>query len=212
MPAISAFVAVFEAKALNCTELLKSCLAGGNRIINYHRQTNRYRQNGNIWQNTWSTFFIRIRSVFYLFSQTNNNKKTNTLHLYSMCGGKEFKAQREDHAATAYHGCKNLTHTSKIRHVKRIQMVVTVTVGSRFAFFLLLKAGEESNATKLSREEIWSLKTRTVARKSWIGGLNLRKGNWHSEILIKSSLIYSVSYLNSEGLSLPVPTVAIGLA
>jgi len=156
--------------------------------------------------------FYKDQICFLSVFTNKQQKKTNTLHLYSMCGGKEFKAQREDHAATAYHGCKNLTHTSKIRHVKRIQMVVTVTVGSRFAFFLLLKAGEESNATKLSREEIWSLKTRTVARKSWIGGLDLRKGNWHSEILIKSSLIYSVSYLNSEGLSLPVPTVAIGLA
>jgi len=26
----------------------------------------------------------------------------------------------------AYHGCKNLTHTSKTRQVKRTQMVVTV--------------------------------------------------------------------------------------
>jgi len=26
----------------------------------------------------------------------------------------------------AYHDCKNLTHTSKTRHVKRTQMVVTV--------------------------------------------------------------------------------------
>ena len=26
----------------------------------------------------------------------------------------------------AYHGCKNLTHTSKTAHVQRIQMVVTV--------------------------------------------------------------------------------------
>jgi len=55
---ITAFVAAFDAKALNCTELLKSCLAGGNKIINCHRQTNRKRRNWNIWQNTWSTFFI----------------------------------------------------------------------------------------------------------------------------------------------------------
>jgi len=33
---ISAFVAAFDAKALNCTELLESYLAGGNRIINCH--------------------------------------------------------------------------------------------------------------------------------------------------------------------------------
>jgi len=56
VPTITAFVAAFDAKALNCTELLKSYLTGGNRIINCHRQTNRNRHNWNIWQNTWSTF------------------------------------------------------------------------------------------------------------------------------------------------------------
>jgi len=39
VPTITALVAAFDAKALNCTELLKSYLAGGNRIINCHRQT-----------------------------------------------------------------------------------------------------------------------------------------------------------------------------
>jgi len=39
----SAFVAAFDAKALSCTELLMSCLAGGNSIINCHRQTNQNR-------------------------------------------------------------------------------------------------------------------------------------------------------------------------
>ena len=39
MPTITAFFAAFDAKALNCTELLKSYLAGRNRIINGHRQT-----------------------------------------------------------------------------------------------------------------------------------------------------------------------------
>jgi len=40
VPTITAFVAAFDATALKCTELLKSYLAGGNRIINCHRQTN----------------------------------------------------------------------------------------------------------------------------------------------------------------------------
>jgi len=43
VPQITAFVAAFDAKALNCTELLESYLAGGNRIMNCHRQTNRNR-------------------------------------------------------------------------------------------------------------------------------------------------------------------------
>jgi len=45
VPTITVFVAAFDAKALNCAELLESYLAGGNRIINCHRQTNRNRHN-----------------------------------------------------------------------------------------------------------------------------------------------------------------------
>jgi len=45
VPTITAFIAAFDAKALNCTELLKSYLAGENKIINCHRQTNRNRRN-----------------------------------------------------------------------------------------------------------------------------------------------------------------------
>jgi len=37
-PTITAFVAAFDVKAFSCTVLLKSYLAGGNRIINCHRQ------------------------------------------------------------------------------------------------------------------------------------------------------------------------------
>jgi len=54
-------------------------------------------------------------------------KKTNTLHLYSMCGGiKTLKHNVRTTLQLAYHGCKYLTHTSKTRHVKSTQMVVTV--------------------------------------------------------------------------------------
>jgi len=57
-------------KTFNCTELLKSYLAGGNRIINLHRQTNRNRHNWHIWQNTRPALFISITSVFsYLCSK-----------------------------------------------------------------------------------------------------------------------------------------------
>ena len=42
VPTSTACVAAFNAKAL---ELLESYLAGGNRIINCHRQTNRNRHN-----------------------------------------------------------------------------------------------------------------------------------------------------------------------
>ena len=106
-----------------CRELMESYLAGGNRIINFHRQTNRNRHNWNIWHSTWSTLFIRITSVFsYLYC-----KKTNTLHLCSMRGGiKTLKHNVRTTLQLSYHGCKYLTHTSKTPQVKRTQMVVTV--------------------------------------------------------------------------------------
>jgi len=99
--------------------------------------------------------------------------------------------------------------TSLCPCVKRTQMVVTVRFTIRV--FLTFSDCKESKAIKPSHEKMWSLKTRTVARKSWIEGVNLRQGTWHSEILIKYLLIYSVSYLNLEGLSSPMPTVATGM-
>ena len=54
-------------------------------------------------------------------------KKTNTLHLYSMCSGiKTLKHNVRTTLPVAYHGCKILIHRSKTRHVKRTQMIVTV--------------------------------------------------------------------------------------
>jgi len=54
-------------------------------------------------------------------------KKTNTLHLYGMNGGiKTSKHNVRTTLQLAYNGCKNLTHTSKTRHVQRTQIVVTV--------------------------------------------------------------------------------------
>jgi len=97
VPTITSFVAAFDAKALNCTELLESYLAGMNRIINCNMQTNRNRHNWNIWHNTWSTLFIRITSVFFL-SVLRKNKHTAPIQ-YAW-RHKDFKAQREDHVAT----------------------------------------------------------------------------------------------------------------
>jgi len=43
-----------------------------------------------------------------------------------MSGGiKTLKNNVRTTLQLAYHGCKNLTHTSKTAHVQRIQMVVT---------------------------------------------------------------------------------------
>ena len=44
-----------------------------------------------------------------------------------MCGGiKTFKHNVRTTFQLAYHGCKKLTHTTKTRHIKHTQMVVTV--------------------------------------------------------------------------------------
>ena len=124
VPTLTAFVAAFDAKAFNDTELMKLYLAGGNRIIKCHSQTNRNRHNWNIWHNTWSTFYIRITSVFsYLCWK--KNKHTAPI-LYSLCGGIKTKHNVRTKLQLTYHSCKNLTHTSKTPHVKRTQMVVTV--------------------------------------------------------------------------------------
>jgi len=106
VPTITAFVAAFDAKAFNDTELLKLYLAGGNRIINCRRQTNRNCHNWNIWHNTWPTFYIRITSVFSYLCW----KKTNTLHLYSLCGGIKTKQNVRTTLQLAYHSCK-IWHT-----------------------------------------------------------------------------------------------------
>jgi len=56
--------------------------------------------------------------------------KTNTLHLYKYCMFGDIKTFKQNVRRTlqlAYHDCKNFTHTSKTRHVKRTQMVVTVS-------------------------------------------------------------------------------------
>jgi len=191
-------------------------------------------------------------------------------------GTKTLKHNVRTTLQLSYHGCKYLTHTSKIPHVKRTQMIVTVKFTIRvtslprwnkqgiktvidsllitpvewsylntdmrkfetsqkeesralsadfskacrkpsrafncslFACFLLFQTGK--NRMQLNyRMKRCVVKIRTVARKSSIGGLNFRKWTWHSESLIKSLLICSVSYLNLEGLSSPVPTVATGL-
>jgi len=102
---------------------------------------------------------------------------------------------------------RNTITSRKQRFIMRKYIsAVVVTVRFTVRVFLTFSDCWESNATKLSREKMWSIKTRTVARKSWIGCLNLRKGTWHIENLVKSLLIYSISYLNLEGQSAPMPT------
>jgi len=65
--------------------------------------------------------FYKNHICFFL---SVSKEKTITLHLYSMCGVRTT-------LQLAYHGCKNLTHTSKTRHVKRTQMIATVRLTIR---------------------------------------------------------------------------------
>jgi len=65
--------------------------------------------------------------VYVFYKNHISVKKTDTLHLYGMSGG--IKTSKHNVRTTwqlAYHGCENLTHTSKTPHVQRTQMVVTV--------------------------------------------------------------------------------------
>jgi len=108
VPTITAFVAAFDATALNCTELLESYLAGGNRIINCHRQTNRNRHNLNIWHNTWSTLFKRITPVFYLYCK--KNKHTAPI---------QYAWQHKDFKSTTWRPrCNSLTTAVNIWHTR----------------------------------------------------------------------------------------------
>jgi len=78
-------------------------------------------------------------------------EKTITLHLYSICGGiKTSKHNVRTTLQLAYHGCKNLTHTSKTRREKRTQMVVTARLA--ICVFLTFSDWSESNTPKLSCE------------------------------------------------------------
>ena len=96
----------------------------------------------------------------------------------------------------AYHGCKNLTDTSKTRHVKRIRLVELL--GSWFACLLLFQTAK--NRMQRNRRAKWcEVQIRTVARKSSIGDITFPQGTWHSENLTKSPLICSVLYLNLSG-------------
>ena len=69
-----------------------------------------------------------------------------------MCGGmKTLKYNVRITLQLAYYDCKNLTHTSKTRHVKRTQMVATEFT---IRMFLTFSEWYESNATKPSREKM----------------------------------------------------------
>jgi len=79
-----------------------------------------------IFDKTHRLRFYENHICFFL-SVFKKKQQENTLHLHSMCGGiKTLKHNVRTTVQLAYHGCKNLSHTSKTRHVKCTQVVVTV--------------------------------------------------------------------------------------
>jgi len=112
VPHETTLVAAFDAKEFNGTELLKSYLAGGNRTINFCRQTNR-KYHGWMFHTTLGLRFYKFHIWFFL----SVLKNTNNLH---MCGGiKTLKHNVWTTLRLAYHRRKNLTqwHT-RTKHVK----------------------------------------------------------------------------------------------
>jgi len=118
VPTITPLVAAFDARAFNCTELFKSYLARGNRIIYCHQPKSPQLKclTKHMVYSFYKNHICFFLSVF---------KKTNTLHLYMCSGIKTSKHNVRTTLQVAYHACKNI-YRSKTRQVKRTQMVVTV--------------------------------------------------------------------------------------
>jgi len=76
-------------------------------------------------------------------------KTNHTAHMYG--GIKTLKHNLRTALRLAYHGCKNLTHTSKTHHVKRTQLI-----GSRFTCLLLFQTAK--NRTQRNRRAKWCVR------------------------------------------------------
>ena len=69
---------------------------------------------------------MQVSNLFFRICAKKNN------HTVHMCGGiKTLKHNVKTMLRIAYHSCKNLTHTSKTRQVKRTQMVATARITIR---------------------------------------------------------------------------------
>jgi len=86
VPTITALVAVFDAKAFSCTDLLKSYIAGENRILTATGKPTEIATIEIFDKTHGLRFFIRITSVLFFLSVLKKNKHTAP-HLCSMCGG-----------------------------------------------------------------------------------------------------------------------------
>ena len=81
MPTITALVAVFDAKAFSCTDLLKPDIAGENRILTATGKPTEI-ATIEIFDKTHGLRFLEESHLFFLICV----KKTNTLHrTYVVC-------------------------------------------------------------------------------------------------------------------------------
>ena len=132
MPTITAFVAAFDAKALNSTERLihlwgplPTCLAETGLLTATGKPTEI--ATIEIFHKTHGLRFYKNHIWFFLSVLKKQQKKSKHPTPVSMRG--DITTVKHNVMTTlqlAYHGCKNITHMSETRQVKRTQMVVTV--------------------------------------------------------------------------------------
>ena len=84
MPTITGLVAVFDAKAFSCTDLLKSYIAGENRIVTATGKPTEI-ATIEVFDKTHGQRFLEESHLFFLICVQKN--KHTAPHLCSMCGG-----------------------------------------------------------------------------------------------------------------------------
>jgi len=101
--------------------------------------------------------------------------KRHTAHTCGRGGIKTLKAQGEDHLQLVYHGCKNLTHTSKTCQVKCTQVVVIVRDhDSRVYYFFRLQTIERNEA--VARKDV-RFKSEPSPESLQLGGFAFAQGD-----------------------------------
>jgi len=93
--------------------------------------------------------FYKFRICFFL------SVLSKTKHTAHMCSGlKALKHNVRTTLRLAYHGCKNLKHTSKTRQAKRTQMVATARFTIRVLLLFRLLRMERNEAFVIVRKAV----------------------------------------------------------
>ena len=102
MSTITTFVTAFDAKALNCTELWKYYLAGGNRILLTATGKPTEIATIDIVDKTHGLRFLLESHHFFpscVQKKKSKQKNKDTVSMQYLWRHKDFKAQYEDHVA-----------------------------------------------------------------------------------------------------------------